>query len=170
MCADLAAALAALLIAAAGPASASPALGAATVHRNAGPGYDEIVAADGSTARSDNTGKGAVMCLWGVLEAARVAGDACAGNEDAAFRTDLARAIAQVDAFILKNSSVPVTPAQLEARRAAGAAQVRRSGPVCTGGAHAFYESLKTRGAPALRASTQDALSVPREPVMNPCF
>ena len=163
-------ALVALLVSTSPASATGPELGPSTVHRNAGPGYDESVAPDGSVARSDNTGKGAVMCLWGLLEAARLAGDTCVGGGDAAFRAELARSITDVDAFILKNSSVSVTPAQLEARRAAGAEQVRRAGPVCTGGAHAMYEALRTRGATALRASTADALSVPREPVLNPCL
>ena len=153
------------------PAASAPrGLAPSTVTRNAGPGYDESVSPDGRVARSDNTGKGAVMCLWAIYEAARVAGDDCAKGSDADFRTELSRAIGQVDRFIIRNSSAPITPADLDRRRAAAAAQLRAQGPVCKGAAYGMYTGLRDRGAAALRAGTDDALSIPREPVMNPCL
>jgi hypothetical protein len=119
----------------------------------------------------DRTGKGAVLCAWGIYESIRVIGRECHQGQDVAFRTELDQSLARIDDFIMKNSrQSPITKADLNARRMEGLKQLHASGNICMGDGEKMYVMFRTRGAPALRAQTTDLLSVPREPVMNPCL
>ena len=46
----------------------------------------------------------------------------------------------------------------------------RHQGTVCSRDAESMYEALRTAGAAGLRAQVDDLLSIPREPVLNPCL
>jgi hypothetical protein len=119
---------------------------------------------------TDRSGKGAVLCAWGIYEAARAAGRACFDGQDGPFQAELERSISRIDQFILANSSRHITQAQLDERRRRGLEEVRQAGDICKGAAAQMYVALRTRGAAALGAGTDELLSVPREPVMNPCL
>lgn len=123
----------------------------------------------------DNTGKGAVLCTWSMLVAAANAAREC-GWED---KPALAEAIGRIDAFIIVNSPEPITQEQLDARKAADADQGYETAAgrasICehTAGSHSFGEmlwSIHSTSPDQLAALTSDLLSIPREPVMNPCL
>jgi hypothetical protein len=129
----------------------------------------------GAEIKFDNTGKGAVLCTWSMLVAAANAAQKCGWGENLA----LGEAIGQIDAFIIANSLEPVTQEQLSARKAADSglgyetAAGRASMCEYTAGSHSFGEMLWRIHASEpeqLAALTSDLLSVPREPVMNPCL
>ena len=143
----------------------------AKVIRNAGPGYDEIVTAQGAVIRSDNTGHGAVLCSWGFMSGLRYAGEQCHAREDAALRQALSTGVARIEAFILQNAHHPMfTHADLDERRRIGLEQLRAQGPVCTGYAEEAYQKMRSLGPTTVLRWTDDLLSIPREPVMAPCF
>jgi len=130
----------------------------------------ETFYSDGDVVQIDRTGKGAVLCAWGILQAARTVGLECHHNEDTAFQNELKRSLRRIDRFIVKNSKHPVTVADLEARRSQGLQELRFSGNICVGDAEKLYEALRGRGVSAVQAETTDLLSIPREPVINPCL
>jgi hypothetical protein len=120
--------------------------------------------------QSDKTGKGAVLCVWGIYQAAKAVGAECHKGADAAFQSELERSLNRIDEFIVANSKHPVTRKDLETRRIEGLRQLRSSGNICVGDAAKLYNALHDSGAAALQAQTTDLLSIPREPVMNPCL
>lgn len=165
-----AAALCAAALLGFGPPALNPDISAKVI-RNAGPGYDDIVTAQGAVIHSDNTGHGAVLCMWGVMSGLRYAGEQCHAHEDATFRQALSTSVARIEAFILRNAHHPAfTQTNLDERRRIGLEQLRAQGPVCTGYAEEAYRKMRTLGPAMIERSTEDLLSIPREPVMAPCF
>ena len=122
----------------------------------------------GSVPPVDGSGKGAVLCAWSLYVVAQEVGRRCHAGEDAAFQDELGRSVARTDAFILRNSSAHPKPADLAARKAM-ALRETPAAALCAGTTAELYDQFRRQGAAALRASTDDLLSVPREPVMNPC-
>ena len=127
----------------------------------------------GTEIKFDNTGKGAVLCTWSILVAAANAAQKCGWGDKPA----LAEAIGRIDAFIIANYPEPITHEQLDARKAADAglgyetAAGRAS--MCEHTTGSFGEMLwriQTTEPEQLAALTSDLLSIPREPVMNPCL
>lgn len=118
----------------------------------------------------DNSGKGAVLCIWSIYDAVRLVGRECHAGQDAAFQAELEQSIARIDDFIIANSKHPVSKEQLDARRAQGLRGLQMHGSICAGSAEQLYQMLRRGGPEALRAQTADLLSIPREPVMNPCL
>jgi hypothetical protein len=122
------------------------------------------------TVQIDNSGKGAVLCIWSIYDAVRLVGRECHAGQDAAFQAELEQSIARIDDFIIANSTSPVSKEQLDARRAQGLRGLQVRGSICAGGAEQLYQMLRRSGPEAIRAQTADLLSIPREPVMNPCL
>lgn len=134
------------------------------------PGGVETRRLGDKTVQIDNSGKGAVLCIWSIYDAVRLVGQECHPGQDAAFQAELEQSIARIDDFIIANSTHPVSKEQLEARRAQGLRLLQARGSICAGGAEQLYQMLRGSGPDALRAQTADLLSIPREPVMNPCL
>ena len=136
-----------------------------------GRGYDAVTTegVDGE-AQVDNTGKGAVLCARMLYIAAEQVGRQCAAGQDAAFQQELTRSLSRIDRFIIANSSQPVTQAQLDAARAREQAQNRRHVKLCEGDMLGLYQAIRAQGPQAMRTSVDDLLSIPREPVLNPCL
>ncbi len=130
----------------------------------------ETQRSNGSIVKTDRTGKGAVLCTWGIFEAARAAGRECYNGQDPAFQAELDSSISRIDGFIIKNSMHPVTKAGLAARRLQGLQQIGGQENLCRGDAAKIYEVLRSRGVLQLRVQTTELLSIPREPVTNPCL
>lgn len=122
------------------------------------------------TVQIDNSGKGAVLCILSIYDAVRLVGRECHPGQDAAFQAELEQSIARIDEFIIANSTHPVSKEQLDAQRAQGLRGLQARGRICEGGAEQMYQMLRGSGPEALRAQTADLLSIPREPVMNPCL
>jgi hypothetical protein len=154
-------------VAASSAAEPAGADGGAHVVRNAGPGYDRFYNADGSFTDSDNTGKGAVLCFMAITEELRAIGNECLKGERPAVQAELTRALERIDHFISANSANHPTLAQLDAARAA---RLRHLSPdACKGAGVAMYRKIGDDPA-NVRKSVDDLLSIPREPVMNPCL
>jgi hypothetical protein len=132
---------------------------------------------------ADRSGKGAVLCLWHILLHTQAVVERC-GWERLPVDDAIDRAIIATDAFIIANSSSPVTQDDLAAAKAriSAAAIGEMSSPapsrswVCS-----VQEGQYTPGtlAQAMREDftsqeldlwIADALSVPREPVLDPCM
>lgn len=121
---------------------------------------------------ADKSGKGAVLCTWSLYLSTRNLAAAC-GLPRAPTDDALDRAIAEIDDFILANSSLRPDRTALERfkRDAADSelARARQSGldNACSNDMVKFLRSLP----PAkIEASVKELLATPREPVMNPCL
>jgi hypothetical protein len=77
------------------------------------------------------------------------------------------RAVTSIDAFIISNSSLHPTPAMVEEFK-------RRQRPTCTNAnAQTIAQSIepfRRASAEQIDAAVKELLSIPREPVMNPCL
>lgn len=124
----------------------------------------------------DESGAGAVMCTWGIYGLLRDALADCPADRFPRLRADLDRDIAAMDRFIVANSVLPVTVAELRARAAAQRAQGEAARPpgeprVCAAGdVGALMESLDGQGPDGRRAAIDKLLATPRWPVLNPCL
>jgi hypothetical protein len=116
---------------------------------------------------------GAVLCSWMILLGTKKIGEKCYPGQDTEFQALLAQSIARVDQFIIDNA--PMTREKLE--------ELKQASPfggeiptesLCSGDYRKFYEIEKEAygklGPEALRRGIDDLLSVPRQPVMNPCL
>jgi hypothetical protein len=127
----------------------------------------------------DQTGKGAVLCLYeiylGVQAATRMCGWERTKSDDA-----MDRGIAATEAFIAKNATIPSTLDHVEELKQSaaeakvlskdGAAERCRRDPGNRGSSIEFMYMLRTRPPAEIDASFAEMLSLPREPVMNPCL
>lgn len=121
----------------------------------------------------DRSGKGPVLCIWSLEVAAQQVGNRCFAGKDADFQRELARSISRTEAFIVANSSTPTSLATLNARKRAEALKAADSlkpEKLCKSDFVGVYDNLRAKGAAGMRALTDDLLSIPREPVINPCI
>lgn len=133
-----------------------------------GRGIDSVRSTDGAVALVDRTGKGAVLCSWSLLVVAQEVGKRCFPGQDEALQAELEISIKKTEAFIQENSSSRPKPSDIAARKAAMVREARGQA-LCTADPAQLYRGFKDNGVDALRASTEEMLSTPREPVMNPC-
>ena len=116
------------------------------------------------------------MCTWGIYDLLRDALADCPAERFPALRADLDRDIAAMEAFIVANSVLPVTLAELRAEAAAQGVRSRAGHPaaeprVCAAGdVGAMVESLDGLGSDGRRAAIGKLLATPRWPVLNPCL
>jgi restriction endonuclease Mrr len=114
----------------------------------------------------DKSGKGAVLCNWAIFLGVQAGVSACSlprrPVDDA-----IDRAVTSIDAFIISNSSLHPTPAMVEEFK-------RRQRPTCTNAnAQTIAQSIepfRRASAEQIDAAVKELLSIPREPVMNPCL
>jgi hypothetical protein len=120
--------------------------------------------------KTDNTGAGAVLCVWGLYLSVQAETAACKlprrPVDDA-----IDSAILAIDDFIIANSSLHPTRDMLDNfKRHAAESELpimQRIGfeKVCNG-----LETFRGRTPEGVQASTKTLLAIPREPVMNPCL
>lgn len=134
------------------------------------PGGVETLHLGDQVVQVDKTGKGAVLCIWTIYNFVRRVGRECHSGHDAAFQAELDQSIARIDEFIMANTTPPISKEQLEARREQGLRGMPVRASICTGSAEQLYKMLSRGGPDVLRSQTADLLSIPREPVMNPCL
>lgn len=139
-------------------------------------------AKDGSVGVTgiDNSGHGAVMCVWSVYVQLSVALDICDSTPDPVAKAALSDAIGQMDEFIIKNSLTPVSQAELDARKASerskgltaisGLSKEDASRRCASGNISRMLAAIGTTTAGKLKAEIANLLAVPRPPVMNPCL
>ena len=136
---------------------------------------------EGWAAKSDMTGKGAVLCAWSIYASVQYTTRKC-GWTRSAVDDAIDQAVAEIDRFIIDNMPSPVTQAQLDETKRndndwlwGGSAEsiAKRCAveDVNEGGPAAFaWQYRSNSDADSLRAGVADLLSIPREPVMNPCL
>ena len=121
---------------------------------------------------ADKSGKGAVLCTWSLYLSTRTLAAACELPRQPADDA-IDRAIAEIDDFILANSSLHPDRAALERfkRDAADSelALARRRGldSACR---NDMVKFLRSAPPDKIEASVKALLATPREPVMNPCL
>lgn len=123
------------------------------------------------------SGKGAVLCSWSITLSVQAYARGCGWEKVPADEAILA-SIAKIDAFILENSLTPVTQADLERRKQAETQPLmdritENADAVCKRGEGEFADlawAMRERSAEQIAAGTAEMLSIPREPVMNPCL
>jgi len=125
---------------------------------------------------TDRSGHGAVLCVWQVFITIRHSVAACAPDR-ADLLAELDRSIAATNGFIVANSPGPVTLSAVEARAHAiddqAIAGFAKLAPAARAKACAadWATQIAARLTPvAVRGWTDDLLSVPRLPVMDPCL
>ncbi len=124
----------------------------------------------------DESGHGAVICSWMIFVTLRAALNDCPADRFVDLRADLDQGVTAMEAFIVANSVLPTTVAELRAKAAAEAARTRNavpsSGPrACpTGDVGNMIAAFEDMGRPARREMVDKLLSVPRWPVSNPCL
>jgi hypothetical protein len=121
----------------------------------------------------DKTGAGAVLCAWSIYLSFQAETAAC-GLPRKPVDDAIEQAIAEIDEFILANSSLRPTRAMLEdfkrrARESHLNALRRQGGP--QNSCERFdLQHFRSLNPDQIRTSIKALLSVPREPVMNPCL
>lgn len=133
-----------------------------------------------SSVGTDTSGRGAVQCSWEIYVGVRAYTEACFPGEDRSFEADLDNAIDRMNDFIVENSLVPVTKAQLQDAVGLRKRQAIESvsGPSeddrrkrCEANAVGPMASAFRSTSHDKRVSTLNTLlSVKRPPVMNPCL
>ena len=133
----------------------------------------------GEAVQYDTSGKGAVLCSQLMLMEVRYVSQLCRWARTPADDA-IDKGIADIDAFVLKNSSRPVTQEMLDQRKAdyfagrpkPGGALPRRctADPKDFDSDTALLWSIHQMDPAALAASTAELLSIPREPLLNPCL
>ena len=115
---------------------------------------------------SDTSGHGAVLCAWLIDISLKVIGDQCFPDQDKALRTALGDSIERINRFIVANE--PATPDQVHRWQAQY--EQRERADACNKNGLDFYSHFRAATPAAVRKSTDDLLSIPREPVADPCL
>lgn len=131
-----------------------------------------------SSFRVDNSGHGAVLCSWGITIALATWVETCPALHSQTNRTRYLDAVPRINRFIRDNMFEPVTLEQVEAaaaerRKAAVELYESESDPAsfCTKSEYAkFIEAYGELSDQEFQAFVDKLLSVPRLPVMGPCF
>ena len=120
---------------------------------------------------SDTSGKGAVLCSWGIyVYVQRQTADCGLARRPGDDAID--QAIVQMDEFIIANASSHPTHQMLEdyKRRSleTGWLSGHRGKEYCQ--KNEFVEHISSIDPDRIREEVKALLSIPREPVMNPCL
>ena len=124
------------------------------------------------TAAADSTGKGAVLCSWMIYTGIQAQRDAC-DWEPVPADAAIDQAVTDIEAFIVENSTQPVTLEQLAAHKKSQAGPTVEScefDPEDRTSWPAMAWAARKVDPAEINRDTADLLSVPREPVMNPCL
>jgi len=127
----------------------------------------------------DVSGKGAVLCTWSILTAVQATTEVC-GWKRLPIDAAIDAAIADMDKFIIDNMTTPITQGELDERKrrdreGVWGAEVEQIALMCELSSEAdthanFASSMRQTNPVALAMTIHDSLSLPREPVMNPCL
>ena len=128
----------------------------------------------------DNSGHGAVLCLWKIYIAARADLDICSPDVHPDLRSDLDAGISAMNEFIVANDIVPNTRERVEGevvRESNRLSEAARKFPADRLAKTCAPANLKTltyglseKSHAQRQAMIADLLSVPRPPVVNPCL
>ncbi|MDB5536726.1 MAG: hypothetical protein JWP26_3956 [Devosia sp.] len=121
---------------------------------------------------ADASGKGPVLCVWGIYQLIDQHTRKC-GWVHNAVDSAVEAGIAKMDAFIIENSSTPVSQQTLDEKKLTFASQVPDNACAFKPGDGSFTSMIwgMRQGDPAtVTSDIAELLSVPREPLMNPCL
>lgn len=121
----------------------------------------------------DNSGKGAVLCGYMIYTEVSASSEVCQIPRTA-WDDALDHGIADIEDFIVANSSQPVTLEQLrrgtDLRAARLMEDVHQSPDHLTSFCQSDFLLFRQGTAEDLKLQVADMLSVPREPLLNPCL
>lgn len=127
-------------------------------------------AAQDTRPAMDESGKGAVLCLWSIYVSIEQGVDIC-GLEPRPSDADLRASIDRTEAFVLENTTTGITAETLSTYKADLYDQTK--GMLRTDNAEAMCQdvvSFRDSIAEDVTRHTNELLSVPREPLWNPCI
>lgn len=118
----------------------------------------------------ENDARGAVLCIWRLYLGIQGQTAACALPRRAVDDV-LDHAIADIEEFILANSSLHPSRAALDSFKLKATVlsrdSVNRDPKACKGDFLAYVRGIAPE---QIQSSVKELLAVPREPVMNPCL
>lgn len=133
-----------------------------------------------SDIEQDTSGHGAVLCIWEIYISVRAGLDICTPGEHKDLRDDLSDGITAMNRFIVANNIPPVSSAQVNAAVAARdkryhdeAAKLApdKIHEQCTSDETTrLIGAFEQESRDQRRRRIADLLSVPRQPLMNPCL
>jgi hypothetical protein len=125
-------------------------------------------AQDRPAQRSQAPAGEGVFCSMAILNTMTEVGKRCLPGEDAAFQTELARAVAQIDAYVLRNSALGADGIVRFKREQSYLGAPEAS--LCEGELPAVYRRFAESGAERLRAETRQLLARNGAPTWGDCF
>ncbi|SRR5258708_28188351 len=117
----------------------------------------------------DNSGRGAVLCIWSIHLSVQARAAEC-GWARRPVDDAIDEAIKAIDEFILANSSLHPTRPMLEDFKRRAAESERRIVTRERYCDNRDSEFVRSADPDRIREEVKALLSVPREPVMNPCL
>lgn len=135
---------------------------------------------DGGIVGWDISPHGAVLCGWEIYTTIKNTAEACSSEEKNEFKDNINYAVNKFNDFIVANSLTPVSKNELEekiqkrfleqkealSKMSKDEFQQTCSSDFIVG----TRKQIKSMSQEKFRKSIDDALSVPRPPVMNPCL
>jgi hypothetical protein len=128
----------------------------------------------------DHSGHGAVLCAWQIYIALRAELDTCFAGKYPELRDDISTSIGAINKFIVTNSFLPTSQNEVEASALAEDMKLRspiakmpldQLAKVCQSGSLGKMVIQAAKATHTQRQkSTDDLLSIPRPPVLNPCL
>lgn len=138
--------------------------------------------ADGqwSETSADNSGHGAVMCIWMIYVELRAEIDLCHLSGQEALRADLDASIGRINNFVVANSLFPITKEQVDANAARRLELLRaeieklpaatRRNRCESGDGRQMISAFGAQSHADRIKSVDQLLSEPRPPAYNPCL
>lgn len=123
---------------------------------------------EGGTLSMDNSKGGAVMCLWDIYATIKSSVDKCY-PEEKEMRQNFELGMDKLEKFIIANSLTPVTKEDLDNALKKKQDNVAQCPPETDKIAKNFV-AKKTEMMAKFQKSIDEALIVPRPPVLNPCL
>jgi hypothetical protein len=112
-----------------------------------------------------------VLCAWAIYTAIAEIGRKCHAGEHPEFQAELDDIIARTDAYVLANSTPPVTQAFVDKfKREQGQKDVPGADLCANGDGEDLYQVLLKAGAAEIRKSTDELLARPGNPQWGTCL
>lgn len=116
---------------------------------------------------SSEPGNG-VLCTWTLLFLASNVGRRCPGKYDEAFQIPLDRGVADLDRYVLENSSWSTE--RLAQFKGNQIGQLNYTGGECSVATISMFEAIRLKGMPAIRRNIEQAIARPGVPTWGRCL
>lgn len=130
--------------------------------------YLPVMAQDGRP-QMDESGQGAVLCMWSIYVGLNQGVEICA-LEPRASDADIADGITRIETFILEHTTQGITQATLDDHKARVLEQTKQFLPEQAPAMCNDIAAMRDALGDDVESRTRELLSVPREPVWNPCI